>query len=360
MRAEERGHGSAPKSGRGDSVAPGERRPHYWDRCERMGFVELRKFIDANLKAASDPGPDVDLPRSKDEFLALADMLDSKLDEMREDAPDIPPRPSPPPEYARYVSPSFDPSQKLESAQEELDHLWDRLEKARRARRPSRPHISDLQQRIRSQQEVVELLESSEREEHKKRYVSYRKAADAYEPLLRSWRVEEQKARKVRRSLTAKSSFVARIRGDIDRIFKTGVGMPTKSVYWRLLPPAEVSGEELRRYYSDLQAKNPHAQYDWGRIEKALELGPNQRYEEIGGVEGYIVFTFPYTSSVLLECPKVGNAIYVVHSDWERWSRMSKQELMADGSGEVVRIPHQGRWLERVKQELKNCDPSGT
>ena len=83
-----------------------------------------------------------------------------------------------------------------------------------------------------------------------------------------------------------------------------------------------------------------------------MDLGPEQLLEEIRGVEGYIVFTFPHTSSVLLGCPKVGNAIYVIHSNWERWSKMSKQELMADDSGEVVRIPHRGDWYNRVKREL--------
>jgi hypothetical protein len=48
----------------------------------------------------------------------------------------------------------------------------------------------------------------------------------------------------------------------------------------------------------------------------------------------------------------VGNAIYVLHKDWERWSRMTKQELMADESREVVRIVHRPGWFERVRQEL--------
>src|SRR5215207_7561496 len=47
-----------------------------------------------------------------------------------------------------------------------------------------------------------------------------------------------------------------------------------------------------------------------------------------------------------------GNAIYVIHHDWEHWSKMSKQELMNDQSGAVVRIPHQGDWYARVKREL--------
>lgn len=41
------------------------------------------------------------------------------------------------------------------------------------------------------------------------------------------------------------------------------------------------------------------------------------------------------------------------YKDWERWSRMTKQELMADESGEVCRIEHRGKdWFEKVKREL--------
>jgi hypothetical protein len=76
--------------------------------------------------------------------------------------------------------------------------------------------------------------------------------------------------------------------------------------------------------------------YDPDRIVKALSLDRKQRYEEIGGVEGYTVFTFPYASSVLLECPIVGNAIYVIHKDWKH---------------------HRGDWFEQVEEELGTSRP---
>jgi hypothetical protein len=149
-----------------------------------------------------------------------------------------------------------------------------------------------------------------------------------------------------------KERIVKRIRREIEREFGPGDGVPTEALRWRLLPPGELSEERVRRYYVGLQNKNRGAQYDPDRIVKALSLDPKQRYEEIGEVEGYTVFMFSYTSSVLLECPIVGNAIYVIHKDWERWSKMSKQELMADESGEVVRIQHRGDWFEQLKKEL--------
>lgn len=56
----------------------------------------------------------------------------------------------------------------------------------------------------------------------------------------------------------------------------------------------------------------------------------------------------------------MGNAVYVIHSGWEDWSRKTKQDLMeeAERGGEVTRIPHQGKdWFERVKRGLEIDEP---
>jgi hypothetical protein len=130
----------------------------------------------------------------------------------------------------------------------------------------------------------------------------------------------------------------------INRAFTSGDEVTTEYVHWQLLPPGELSRDKIHCHHRELQRRNPGVRYDEERIDKALELGPNQRYEEKDGVEGYIVFTFPYTSKALLENPIYGNAIYVIGSDWEYWSKRPKHELVdeAERSGEVKKIPHQG------------------
>jgi len=191
----------------------------------------------------------------------------------------------------------------------------------------------DIQQMQRREpelaREVAELL-ASEKRDHANHLDAYRRQTSAY----------------------TRPRIVERVRRKIERAFKPEAAVPTNPVYWRLLPPGELSEDRVRGYYAGLQRSGPGTRYDPDRIVKALSLGPDQRYEEIGGVEGYTVFTFPHTSSVLLECPIIGNAIYVIHKDWERWSKMTKQELMADESGDIVRIVHRPSWFEKVKQEL--------
>lgn len=56
-----------------------------------------------------------------------------------------------------------------------------------------------------------------------------------------------------------------------------------------------------------------------------------------------------------MECPEIGNAAYVIHKDWETWSHMDKQELMAEAErgGDVTRIPHLGDdWPAKIRREL--------
>ena len=68
---------------------------------------------------------------------------------------------------------------------------------------------------------------------------------------------------------------------------------------------------------------------------------------------GGLVFEFAHTPKALMECPIYDNAIYVIGSYWEPWSRMTEQELTAYQSGEVKRIPHQGDGFGKGKQELE-------
>ncbi len=58
-----------------------------------MGFGELRAFFDAALEAVKNGDPADGSPHSREEFVALADMLDAKL---RGPGPRCPPPPPPP------------------------------------------------------------------------------------------------------------------------------------------------------------------------------------------------------------------------------------------------------------------------
>lgn len=330
-----------------DSAAP------YWDRCKEMGFGELRKFIDDALTRLPEADSEPDLPGSKREFVELADLLDEKLDAQRAAAPTVPPRP---PAYAGdYMFPWFEPSEQLVSTQNRLERLEYMLDEARDDPSHGASYVRQLQSEVKDLEREVELRETGEREEHEKRYASYRETSDKHARAMRSWRKEAAEVQKIHGLLGRRAEIVRRVRRDIERAFKSEAGVSTQTVQWDLLPQGSSSVETVvRRLYGGMQGRGAGTRYDHERLDKALELDPNRCYVGRDGFDGYAVFTFADTPKALMECPKVGNAIYVIHSDWEHWSKMTKQELMAEAErgGEVTRIPHQGDWYRRVREEL--------
>jgi hypothetical protein len=138
---------------------------------------------------------------------------------------------------------------------------------------------------------------------------------------------QRQKAAKDAGSAWAhREEIAARIRRDIDDAFAPEARPRTRQLPWRLLPPGELFVEGLRRHYDGLQRRNPEIRYGPERLETALSLGPEERYVGAGEFDGYVVFTYPGTERVLLECPVYGNAVYVLGSDWKRLSKQSKAQ----------------------------------
>jgi hypothetical protein len=64
-------------------------------------------------------------------------------------------------------------------------------------------------------------------------------------------------------------------------------------------------------------------------VYKRFALKPSSVYVGIGEFDGYIVLAFRQTRKVVLECPIYGNAIYVIHEDWQRLAKMPKFELLS-------------------------------
>jgi len=324
----------------------------YLDRYKEMSFRELREFIDESLAGLSDASSDDDRPRSKAEFDALFGMLCAHLDAQTAEAPEpAGPRPIDDVSYVPYVFSWFEPSEELDYLYERQDHLSDLLDEAR-GDQSRRRYAEHLESELKVVEREIAEREFSEKHKHEKRRHKYEKADEKYRRGLRRRKEKARREQKWRRKVAQRERIEDRVRGAIERAFKPDADAATEHVRWRLLPRGALSEEWTRGYYAGLQDKNPGTRYDPDRIVKPLSLGPNRRYEEVGGTEGYTVFTFPRTSSVLLECPIVEHALYVIHKDRERWSMMSKQELIADESGEIVRIIHRPGWLKNVQEDL--------
>jgi len=283
-----------------------------------MDFGKLRAFIDDSLGASR--GTE-NRPGSKDECLELLEILARKggVDWKRGDG---------------HPNRSYD----LKRRELKVELIRVQNELAEASRKPPSSTREANQRRKKARKELQRKRDTLKREI----------------PRLDSQRNSRPGSR---------PKIIARIFGDIERAdFSTarasgGSGMVrlsggTKQLSWSVLPPGELSLSRVLAHYEKLGRKRPDVRYEPERIRNAWSLGPRDCYVGSDEFDGYMVFTFSKTNKVLLERPVYGNAIYVLGGDWKRLSKLSKRELLADHTREVIKIVHTGDWLERTKLAL--------
>lgn len=319
-----------------NDYAVADEHPPYMDRCREMSFGELREFLDESLdQLLSDKEYSTELPQSKQQFLELWELFREKSGLQVEVKP--PPNPTPTPEPTRSRT------------QEMLLSLWnDRartsafISEARGNRSVNGKAIRNAERKLKNiEREIARLERVKEGND-----LDWRKAA-------RTLSVDDQnpetRTAKNQYNTDIRQRILARVLSKVKSTFKYGPGVRKGQLQWRLLPPEKLG--QLHEHYRELERHHPGTRYDEERIEKALSLGPDRPYEESYGIGEYIVFPFPYTKKVMLECPKVGNAIFIIESNWEEWSQLTKRELRRHPK--ATRISHQEKnWFERVKEEL--------
>ncbi|HTV39858.1 MAG TPA: hypothetical protein VMF08_04740 [Candidatus Sulfotelmatobacter sp.] len=123
-----------------------------------------------------------------------------------------------------------------------------------------------------------------------------------------------------------------------------GSEVPVKYVPWILLEPTDTTWQTLVRYYSSLSTIR-REEYDFERLKFSYDFKPNEIYLGKAAFEGYVVFCFAVNGRVVLECPRKGNAIYLMTLDsWKPLSQKSKTELLHSHRREVRRVIHSDQW----------------
>ncbi len=257
-----------------------------------------------------DPDPGWDRPHTREEFLVVWRLLRKKSDSMSPD-------PSPPP----------NPLEKAYAKRGRTeDLLYDEA--------PGNPKFNKKQ--IRQMERTLDKLD---------REIEEMEATGKYDP-------PPAPATETQKQVAARTA--TKIFEDIESAFERK--LTGRRLQWRPARPGSLSIGNIRRHCEERRLRDPEFKFDMDRIEKAYELGPDDPpWEGPDGFDGYIIFTFPGTAKALMECPEIGNAAYVIHKDWESWSQMNKQELMAEAErgGEVTRILHHGEdWPTKVRQAL--------
>jgi hypothetical protein len=139
----------------------------------------------------------------------------------------------------------------------------------------------------------------------------------------------------------------AKIGETFSTLVKEGAIKPVK-LPWKPLPPGEHPFSDIVEHYRRLQQRNPQVEYETQRLNKVYELHPGSIYIGVDEFEGYVVFYFDRKQVAVLECPLVGNAIYVIKSNWKTLSRLSKAQLLRHHQRDVVRIVHTGDWFAKL------------
>ena len=335
-----------------DPAAPSEQ-PPYWEKCEQMTFIELRRFIDRALMKLSRPSAfgNEELPHSEEELLNLCDMLSVKADALREDTS------HPMPERPTYEGPA-DPGWFIPS--DELAALYAKRERYERPvdeaieHGSTRTYLEYVEGALEKVKREVAPLDASEKQEHNKRVEEFREARKSYWSHVRLWE-EKAKKEKQRREFEAnREGTVERMRREVKHAFDSErvSGHKRMSILpFELAAPGERADDHsIYRYFREVVSRGRLDGFDQDRLDKLLALPRSNWAKGRGGSYGYIVLMFDHTEKVLMECPVRDNAIYVLDSDEERLLKMNKQELIA--SGEVKRIIHVGDWYRRVKEAL--------
>lgn len=123
-------------------------------------------------------------------------------------------------------------------------------------------------------------------------------------------------------------------------------------VNWRILPPGEYPFSGILDHFRQLQQDDGDCRIDEERLEFVYDLDPSDIYIGTDEFKKYIIFYFAHLEKAVLECPFVGNAIYVINGEWESLSQYTKADLMQDSSGDVRRIIHSGTWRHKLRRTL--------
>jgi hypothetical protein len=148
--------------------------------------------------------------------------------------------------------------------------------------------------------------------------------------------------------------ILKRIRENLDRVIDNG-GIVFDRVVWQILPPGDSISASVNRYLTAVRARHPSRRFDSSRITRVTSLKPSKAYVGQGEFDGYVVFLFDRSPQAVLECPWVGNALYLLSGNWTELSKLPKSTLLDNHHRQVRRIIHDecGSWFEELTRLLK-------
>ena len=165
--------------------------------------------------------------------------------------------------------------------------------------------------------------------------------------------------RKVELELQRQQSIIERIadlKKKIETIFdESNYSLKIEKLPWELLPKEKWTVEDVVKIFRTYSFKQwQDATFDESRLRKIINvLKPNVCYIGEDEFEGYVVFCFDQTEKVVMECPIIGNAVYVINGNWQEITKLSKREAKHRYTNCIKTINHNETWLERLQLLIK-------
>ena len=129
--------------------------------------------------------------------------------------------------------------------------------------------------------------------------------------------------------------------------------IPVKKVNWQILPKGNYPYERLLENIENiLSNRTSKRKIQTHNIKVILKYHPESIVQGIGGFRGYLVFVFSKKNLFLMENVIYGNATYVFENEWERYSQMTKAEII-NQSLQKLRIEHHAGWENQIKKLLQ-------
>jgi hypothetical protein len=146
------------------------------------------------------------------------------------------------------------------------------------------------------------------------------------------------------------SKSCSSVMSDIESLKRSASKLP-----FMLLPPCSL-GEAIGKYRALL--RSPSHDFweeldDPKRLMRIDSLGTvARRYIGVRGWKGYWVFQFKNSNKVVLECPRTGNATYILHGEWRKMVDHTKAELRSEFRHLSERIIHESNWENHVRRAV--------
>lgn len=120
-------------------------------------------------------------------------------------------------------------------------------------------------------------------------------------------------------------------------------------LHWKLLPPGKYPWQRLKAHLSEvLKRLSDNTQsVIFDRQETILSFAPDEQFIGEGGFSDYVAYVFRKRGIVILESIRKGNAIYVFGEDWDRFSKLTKSEII-NNDLHIARLIHSKGWKEKL------------